>query len=177
MFFFYKDQRRKDGNDFEKDTVPGFQNTPALHLRAKTYSALSFDQINFFNMANLFSLSRKPFVVCYCFREPIKTFFLDACQMIVKSCVLHLFPVLQTGRSHKALRAWAINRWKKTRSIIYSTDRKNEANKRYIWYESWIKSLFCYSFKIIPSLKTWLTHAYLHRSIDVKFCSSLIVPV
>ena len=60
FFFFYKDQRRKDGNDFEKDTVPGFQNTPALHLRAKTYSALSFDQINFFNMANLFSLSRKP---------------------------------------------------------------------------------------------------------------------
>ena len=31
VFFFYKDQRRKDGNDFEKDTMPGFQNTPALH--------------------------------------------------------------------------------------------------------------------------------------------------
>ena len=31
FFFFYKDQRRKDGNDFEKDTVPGFQNSPALH--------------------------------------------------------------------------------------------------------------------------------------------------
>ena len=31
FFFFYKDQRRKDGNDFEKDTMPGFQNTPALH--------------------------------------------------------------------------------------------------------------------------------------------------
>ena len=31
-----------------------FQNTPALHERAKTYSALSFDRINFFNMANLF---------------------------------------------------------------------------------------------------------------------------
>ena len=29
--FFDKDQRRKDGNDFEKDTVPGSQNTPALH--------------------------------------------------------------------------------------------------------------------------------------------------
>ena len=84
-FFFYKDQRRKDGNDFKKDTVPGFQNSPALHWRAKTYSALSFDQINFCNMANLFSLSRKPFV---------------------------------------ALRAWAINRWKKTRSAIYSTDQK-----------------------------------------------------
>ena len=24
-------------------------------------------------------------------------------------------------------------------------------------------------FKIIPILKTWLKHAYLHRSIDVKF--------
>ena len=30
--FFHKDQRRKDGNDFEKDTVPaGFQNTLTLH--------------------------------------------------------------------------------------------------------------------------------------------------
>ena len=35
----YKDQRRKDGNDFETDTVCGFQNTPELK-RAKTYSAL-----------------------------------------------------------------------------------------------------------------------------------------
>ena len=99
VFFFYKDQRRKDGNDFETDTVSGFQNTPELK-RAKTYSALSFDRINFFNMANLFLLSRKAFVMCYCFRAPIKTFFFDACQMTVKSCVLHLFPVPQTGRSH-----------------------------------------------------------------------------
>ena len=30
-FFFYKDQRRNHRNDFEKDTVPGFQSTPALH--------------------------------------------------------------------------------------------------------------------------------------------------
>ena len=30
--------------------------------------------------------------------------------------------------------------------------------------------IVCYSFrKIIPSLKTWLKHAYLHRSIHVKF--------
>ena len=53
-----------------------------------------------FNMANLFLLSRKAFVMCYCFRAPIKTFFFDTCQMTVKSCVLHLFPVPQTGRSH-----------------------------------------------------------------------------
>ena len=32
-----------------------------------------------------------------------------------------------------------------------------------------VNELFYYSFKIIPSLKTWLKHAYLHRSIDVKF--------
>ena len=74
----------------------------ALRARssAKTYSALSFDRINFFNMANLFLLSRKAFVLCYCFREPIKTLFFDTGQMSVKSCVLHLFPVPQTGRSH-----------------------------------------------------------------------------
>ena len=32
-------------------------------------------------MVNLFSLFRKQFVVCYCFREPIKTLFFDAGQM------------------------------------------------------------------------------------------------
>ena len=63
------------------------------YIKELKLSALSFDQTNFLNMANLFSLSRKPFVVCYCFREPIKTCFLDACQMIVKSRVLHLYPV------------------------------------------------------------------------------------
>ena len=36
--------------------MSGFQNIPALHLRAKTYSALSFDRINFFNMVSLFLL-------------------------------------------------------------------------------------------------------------------------
>ena len=76
-----------------RQKVSGFQNTPALHQKAKTYSALSFHRINFFNMANLFLFSRKAFVMCYCSRAPIKTFFFDACQMTVKSCVLHLFPV------------------------------------------------------------------------------------
>ena len=32
----------------------------------------------------------------------------------------------------KRERAWAINRWKKRGSVIYSTDRKNEANKMFI---------------------------------------------
>ena len=30
----------------------------------------------------------------------IKTLFFDTCQMTVKSCVLHLFTVPQTGSSH-----------------------------------------------------------------------------
>ena len=85
-----------------RQTVLGFQNTQVLHLRAKTYSALSYDRINFFNVANLFLLSRKAFVMCYCFCAPIKTFFFDACQMIVKSCVLHLFPMAQ-ARSTRAI--------------------------------------------------------------------------
>ena len=117
---FCKDQRRKDGNDLETDT--DFQNTPGLHWRAKTYSALSFDRINLFNVANLFSPSRKPIVRCYFFHEPMKTFFFDACQVTIKSRVLHLFPVPPTGRSHiinillassfrsvLQIRAWAIN--------------------------------------------------------------------
>ena len=100
VFFFLQGHAEGDGNDFYTDTVSGFQNTPALHERAKTYSALSFARMNFFNMANLVLLSRKAFVMCYCFRAPIRTFFFDACQMTVKSCVLHLFSVPQTGRSH-----------------------------------------------------------------------------
>ena len=71
---------------------------PVSKILQRYIILVSFDQINFFNMANLFSLSWKPFVVCYCFREPMKTFFLDACQMIVKSRVLHLFPVPQNRK-------------------------------------------------------------------------------
>ena len=32
----------------------------------------------------------------------------------------------------QALRAWARNRWEKRGSVIYRTDRKNEANKMFI---------------------------------------------
>ena len=33
--------------------------------------------------------------MCYCFRAPIRTFFFDACQMTVKSCVLEAFQILK----------------------------------------------------------------------------------
>ena len=111
---------------------------------AKTYSALSFDRINFFNMANLFLVPRKAFVMCYCFRAPIKTFFFDACQKTVRPALL--FPVPQNTKKpyNKRLISlvfsvrtvnygssfFSIDLWpkreidgKKTRSVIYSTDR------------------------------------------------------
>ena len=90
--FFNKDQRRTDGNDFQTDTVSEFQNTPELK-KAKTYSALSFDRINFFNKLVftfsetlcymlIFSRANKNFIFltpvkwlsnrasCTCFRTP-----------------------------------------------------------------------------------------------------------
>ena len=113
---------------------------------------LSFDRIKFFNMANLFLPSRKALVMCYCFRAPIKTFFFwrlsNDCQIVRSATVSgppnrkkpynkHLISLVFSVRTvnygssffsidfmARALRAWAINRWKKTRSVIYSTDRK-----------------------------------------------------
>ena len=50
--------------------------TVALYWRGKIYIALRFDCLNFFNIAHLhfviFSMENN--VMCYCFREPIKTF-------------------------------------------------------------------------------------------------------
>ena len=96
FFFFYKGQRRKDGNDFEADTVSGFQNPPELK-RDKTYSALSFDRITFPNMANLFTLFRKPVVMCYCFLEPIKLSFLTPVKLLSNhvSCSCFRSPKLE----------------------------------------------------------------------------------
>ena len=89
-------------------------------------------------MANLFLLSRKAFVMCYCFRAPIKTFFFDTCQMTVKSCVLHLFP---TGRSHTINILSAsfffgpyckLREREAKRAGHKSMEKKNLANKRYV---------------------------------------------
>ena len=34
VFFFHKDQRKKDGNDFEKDTVPDFPKYSSVTLKS-----------------------------------------------------------------------------------------------------------------------------------------------
>ena len=44
---FFKDQRKKYRSDFEPDTMYSFQKTPASLWRVNTYSALSYDRINF----------------------------------------------------------------------------------------------------------------------------------
>ena len=56
--------------------------------RANTYSALSFDQINFFNEF------RKCVIVSV---SQLNLSYSDTCQMTFKALVLHLFPVPQTG--------------------------------------------------------------------------------
>ena len=68
--FFFKDQRTKEGSDFEPDSMAGFQKNPVSHWQANTYRALSFDRRNFFNMLHLQKLA------------------FSACQMTAKSLVL-----------------------------------------------------------------------------------------
>ena len=68
--FFYKDQRSKDGNYFETDTVSSFQKTsetPELK-RAKTYSALSFDRRKLFQHCEFVSTFSE--TLCYLLLGP-----------------------------------------------------------------------------------------------------------
>ena len=114
---------RQNGGKTEtisRQTVSGFQNAPALHLRAKTYSALSFDRVNFFNMVNLFLLSRNAFVMCFFVFVHQQNFLFwrlsNDCQIVRPALVSGP----QTGRSHiiNILLASFF------RSVINSTDRK-----------------------------------------------------
>ena len=120
-----------------RQTMLGFQNTQVLHLRAKTYSALSYDRINFFNVANLFLLSRKAFVMCYCFCAPIKTFLFEACQIV--------HPVLVSGPANrkKPYNKHLISLVFSVRTVNYGSSffsidlwpkRKNSANKKYLLF-------------------------------------------
>ena len=53
--------------------------------------------------------------------------------------------------------------------VIADNTLRDLHNSSYDTKAEFNNKLFYYSVKIIPSLKTWLKHAYLHRSIDVKF--------
>ena len=76
FFFFWQRLTKQRWNRLRDRHGVQFPSAPVLLWRAKPYSALSFDRVNFFSMAHFFSLSRKPFVMCYCFREPIQLSFL-----------------------------------------------------------------------------------------------------
>ena len=93
-FFFYRT------NEGKIETTSRQTQCPVSKILQRYIKELKLTALIVLTEANLFLLSRKVFVMCYCFRAPIKTTFFNACQMIVKSCVLHLFPVPQTGRSH-----------------------------------------------------------------------------
>ena len=116
----------------------GFQNIPELK-RAKTFSALSFDRINFFNMANLFSLSQPCHVLLFSWANKNFLFWRlsNDCQIARPALVSgplnwtkpynkHLTSLVFSVRTvnygssfffhrfmARALRTWAINRWKK----------------------------------------------------------------
>ena len=145
VVFSFKGQRWNDGSDLETDTVSGFQNTPELHYRAKPYSALSFDRILYTFSTwricfHMFSLSPKAFVMCYCFRDPIRTFFfwqLWNVSRIARPALVsrppnrkepynkHLISlVFSVCTVNYGSRFFSIDLWKKTWPVIYSTDRK-----------------------------------------------------
>ena len=60
VFFFLQKPTTERWKRQKTGTMSNFENAPALKWPAKTYIALSFDRINFFNMVHLISLSRKP---------------------------------------------------------------------------------------------------------------------
>ena len=63
--FFFKDQRKKDRSNFEPFAMSSLAKAPASHWRVNTYSAISFDKINFFTMARLHFDLWKAFVMTY----------------------------------------------------------------------------------------------------------------
>ena len=94
---FFKDQRKKDESEFEPGTASSFQMTPALHWRAKTYSAFNFDlRTNFqhgafaFWFHFLWKVLWKTFAWCHMFSLANKIIFLWC--LSLKSLDLHLSP-------------------------------------------------------------------------------------
>ena len=67
-------------------------------------------------MTNLFLLSRKAYVMRYCFRAPVN-FFFDACQMTVESCGLRLF-LAENGLIWAALKSNWITAWDFSFSVL-----------------------------------------------------------
>lgn len=89
-FGFSKTERKKDGSNFELNTVSSFQNTRASNGELKLTVLI----------VCMFTLLWKAIVKCYCFPGPIRNFFFDTCQMTVKKHNEHLFQVPPNRKPH-----------------------------------------------------------------------------
>ena len=58
VFFFHKDQRRKDGNDFEKDTVPDFPKYTSVTLKRLNFQHSILHYIKELNLTELLVLTK-----------------------------------------------------------------------------------------------------------------------
>ena len=56
--FFYKDQQRKDGNDFEKDTVPDFPKYTSVTLKRLNFQHSILHYIKELNLTALLVLTK-----------------------------------------------------------------------------------------------------------------------
>ena len=93
--FFFKDQRKKDGSDFEPDTISSFQKTPTSILTVLFWPKKVFQHGAFAFWFYIFKGN-----LLLLFVSQLKVLFSDACQMTVKSFVLYLFPVSLTRKPY-----------------------------------------------------------------------------
>lgn len=152
----FKYQRKKGGSELEPDTAFNFQKAPALHWRAKTYSAFSYDRRTSFQhdaFPFLFHFS------CFCdgllfFMSQSNLFVFNAGLSNPLTCACFRFP--QTG-SHiiinNLLASFSRPKRVKGKKRGYSRDRENEANIRYLCRNRRVLSAFSdrtlFSFSII----------------------------
>ena len=130
-FAVFPQRPTKEGyrSDFEPDTMSSFQKTPVSHWRVNAYSALSFDRIYcyvlLFSWANKNSLFWRLLNDCQIARPVLVSSppnWKKPYNRHLISLVFFLVRTVNYGSSfffHRFM-AQARNRWKKTRSVIYS---------------------------------------------------------
>ena len=132
---FVKSNKRKMEAASSQTECPVFKRLQC-HIGERILTWLT----KFFDHSALdFTFNKKRLANGYCFVSQLNDPFLTPVKWLsnVKSLVLHLLSVPQTG-GHiinisfffhqfiaRALHVWTINRWEKTRSVVYSTDRKD----------------------------------------------------
>ena len=130
---FVKSNKRKMEAASSQTECPVFKRLQC-HIGERILTWLT----KFFHHSALdFTFNKKRLANGYCFVSQLNDPFLTPVKWLsnVKSLVLHLLSVPHWG-GHiiniffhqfiaRALHVWTINRWEKTRSVVYSTDRKD----------------------------------------------------